>query len=60
MPYLAALGISHVYASPFLKRARRQPHGYDIIDHDALNPEIGTDGGLRALIADAARGMAWG
>jgi (1->4)-alpha-D-glucan 1-alpha-D-glucosylmutase len=39
--YLADLGISHVYASPFLKARPGSTHGYDIIDHNKLNPEIG-------------------
>lgn len=43
VPYLSALGISHLYASPYLKARPGSRHGYDIIDHNALNPEIGTD-----------------
>jgi (1->4)-alpha-D-glucan 1-alpha-D-glucosylmutase len=41
VPYLDALGITHVYASPFLKARPGSEHGYDITDHNALNPEIG-------------------
>ncbi|TXH37620.1 MAG: malto-oligosyltrehalose synthase [Rhodospirillaceae bacterium] len=41
LPYLRALGISHVYASPYLKARPNSPHGYDITDHNSLNPEIG-------------------
>ncbi|WP_413990917.1 malto-oligosyltrehalose synthase [Labrys okinawensis] len=41
-PYLEQLGVSHVYASPFLKARPGSTHGYDIVDHDALNPELGT------------------
>jgi (1->4)-alpha-D-glucan 1-alpha-D-glucosylmutase len=41
-PYLARLGVSHVYASPWLKARAGSPHGYDIVDHQALNPELGT------------------
>ncbi|MGO8916795.1 MAG: malto-oligosyltrehalose synthase [Stellaceae bacterium] len=40
--YLGDLGISHVYASPFLKARPGSTHGYDIIDHNEINPEIGT------------------
>jgi (1->4)-alpha-D-glucan 1-alpha-D-glucosylmutase len=40
-PYLKALGVSHVYASPFLKAQRGSTHGYDVIDHTQLNPELG-------------------
>ncbi|RMD71099.1 MAG: malto-oligosyltrehalose synthase, partial [Gammaproteobacteria bacterium] len=42
VPYLHGLGISHCYASPYLKARPGSTHGYDIIDHCALNPEIGT------------------
>ena len=41
LPYLQALGITHVYASPLLKARAGSPHGYDIVDHGRLNPEIG-------------------
>ncbi|PIE83049.1 MAG: 4-alpha-glucanotransferase [Candidatus Contendobacter odensis] len=41
IPYLSALGISHCYASPYLRARPGSTHGYDIIDHCALNPEIG-------------------
>ena len=40
------LGITHCYASPYLKARPGSTHGYDIIDHGRLNPEIGTPGGL--------------
>ena len=58
VPYLAALGISHLYTSPFLKARPGSVHGYDVVDHDALNPEIGTDADLDALCATLkAHGM---
>jgi len=41
-PYLAELGVSHCYASPYLMARPGSNHGYDIVDHTALNPEIGT------------------
>lgn len=41
VPYLAELGISHIYASPFLKARAGSTHGYDIVDHNQLNPELG-------------------
>jgi len=40
-PYFAQLGISHVYASPYLKARPGSKHGYDIVDHGQLNPELG-------------------
>ena len=42
MPYLAKLGISHCYASPYLKARPGSMHGYDIVDHASLNPEVGS------------------
>lgn len=42
VPYLHALGISHLYASPYLKAVPGSNHGYDGIDPTSLNPEIGT------------------
>jgi (1->4)-alpha-D-glucan 1-alpha-D-glucosylmutase len=50
VPYLAGLGISHVYASPFLKARPGSTHGYDVIDHGQVNPEIGTEAELHQLI----------
>jgi (1->4)-alpha-D-glucan 1-alpha-D-glucosylmutase len=51
--YLHDLGITDCYASPYLKARPGSKHGYDIIDHGALNPEIGTetdyDGWVQAL-----------
>lgn len=41
IPYLHALGISHLYSSPYLRARPGSTHGYDIIDHNALNPEVG-------------------
>ena len=51
VPYLAALGISHVYCSPYLRARPGSTHGYDIIDHQSLNPEIGTREELEAFVA---------
>ncbi len=42
VPYLAALGISDCYSSPFIKARAGSRHGYDIVDHNSLNPEIGS------------------
>ena len=42
-PYLARLGISHVYASPYLMARPGSTHGYDIVDHERLNPELGDE-----------------
>ncbi|MDP3082857.1 MAG: malto-oligosyltrehalose synthase, partial [Rubrivivax sp.] len=42
VPYWAALGISHLYCSPPLRARPGSQHGYDVVDHDTLNPELGT------------------
>jgi (1->4)-alpha-D-glucan 1-alpha-D-glucosylmutase len=41
IPYLKALGISHLYSSPYLRARPGSTHGYDIVDHAQLNPEVG-------------------
>jgi (1->4)-alpha-D-glucan 1-alpha-D-glucosylmutase len=48
-PYLKNLGITHLYAWPFLKARPGSTHGYDIVDHDRLNPELGGDEGFARL-----------
>jgi (1->4)-alpha-D-glucan 1-alpha-D-glucosylmutase len=58
VPYLAELGVTHLYASPFLKARPGSTHGYDIIDHCRLNPELGTEADFEALVeALHAHGM---
>ena len=49
-PYLAQLGVSHVYLSPFFKARPGSSHGYDITNHSELNPELGTEADYRAMI----------
>src|SRR5262245_25818062 len=51
VPYLRDLGISHCYASPYLKARPGSTHGYDIIDHRQLNPEIGSEDDYNAWVA---------
>jgi (1->4)-alpha-D-glucan 1-alpha-D-glucosylmutase len=53
--YLHDLGITDVYASPYFKAKRGSLHGYDIVDHNSLNPEIGTGEDYRAMIAELHR-----
>ncbi|MDP9172867.1 MAG: malto-oligosyltrehalose synthase [Planctomycetota bacterium] len=58
VPYLSDLGISHLYASPYLKAKPGSTHGYDVIDHCHLNPELGTMVDYDALVgALSERGM---
>ena len=51
VPYLGTLGITHLYASPFMKARKGSTHGYDIIDHAQLNPELGGEAGFERLSA---------
>lgn len=39
--YLKALGVSHVYSSPYLQAAPHSMHGYDVVDHHRVNEELG-------------------
>ena len=57
-PYLASLGISHIYASPYLKARSGSTHGYDIVDHRLLNPELGDQADFdRMITAFAENGL---
>jgi (1->4)-alpha-D-glucan 1-alpha-D-glucosylmutase len=49
VPYLKALGISHFYASPFLKARPGSAHGYDVVDHNALDPQLGGEAAFAKL-----------
>ncbi len=51
VPYLSALGISHVYCSPILRARPGSQHGYDVVDHGQLNPELGTREDFDRLVA---------
>ncbi len=56
--YFDTLGVTDLYASPFLAARPGSLHGYDVVDPRELNPEIGTEEDLRRLHeALAARGM---
>jgi (1->4)-alpha-D-glucan 1-alpha-D-glucosylmutase len=52
--YFHDLGISHVYASPYLMARSGSKHGYDVLDHRRLNPEIGSQADYAAF-TDALR-----
>jgi (1->4)-alpha-D-glucan 1-alpha-D-glucosylmutase len=49
-PYLARLGISHVYASPYLLARPGSKHGYDITDHNKINGELGSDNAFDEML----------
>jgi (1->4)-alpha-D-glucan 1-alpha-D-glucosylmutase len=52
--YLAALGISHLYCSPYLQAAKGSTHGYDIVDPRTVNRELGGASG-QARLSEALR-----
>ena len=59
VPYLHALGIETLYVSPVTMAAPGSTHGYDVIDPTRLDPALGSDGELEALLGELAqRGMA--
>ena len=49
VPYLARLGISHLYCSPIFAATPGSTHGYDVTDQGQVNPELGGLTGLHAL-----------
>jgi (1->4)-alpha-D-glucan 1-alpha-D-glucosylmutase len=49
IPYLARLGVGALYSSPLLKATPGSEHGYDVVDHGQLNPELGTPEDLDRL-----------
>ena len=49
--YLKALGISHVYCSPYLQAAPGSMHGYDVVDHEKVNEELGGEEGHQRFCA---------
>src|SRR5260370_14163194 len=51
LPYLHGLGISHVYASPYLRARSGSMHGYDVADPNSLNPELGSQAEYDNLVA---------
>lgn len=54
-PYFASLGVSHIYASPIQTARPGSTHGYDIVDHAQINPELGGESGFAHLSGALAR-----
>ena len=52
VPYLRELGVSDVYASPYFQAGPNSMHGYDIVDHNKLNPAIGSQEDYDAWISE--------
>src|SRR3954453_18154831 len=55
VPYLADLGISHLYCSPYLRARAGSTHGYDLCDHNQINPELGGEAAYGEFVAALAR-----
>jgi len=55
IPYLHHLGVTTLYASPILAARAGSMHGYDITDHNRLNPEIGTEEEFQQLLNELRR-----
>jgi (1->4)-alpha-D-glucan 1-alpha-D-glucosylmutase len=55
VPYFSKLGISHLYASPLLRARAGSTHGYDVVDPNQINPELGGEDALRDLVAELRR-----
>ncbi|MFP4081853.1 MAG: malto-oligosyltrehalose synthase [Candidatus Aminicenantes bacterium] len=60
IPYFKELGISDVYASPVFKAKKGSIHGYDVVDSNQINPELGGMAGLKKLFAETEKyQMGW-
>lgn len=58
--YLAALGVSDIYASPIFKARTGSQHGYDVVDPNQLNPDLGSPQTFDALLQQLHElGMGW-
>jgi len=55
VPYLASLGISHVYASPIMTARRGSTHGYDVVDPTRISPILGGEDEFICLVDELRR-----
>ncbi|MGE0399345.1 MAG: malto-oligosyltrehalose synthase [Kofleriaceae bacterium] len=53
VPYLAELGISHLYLSPVLQAAEGSTHGYDVVDPSRVSADLGGEDAFAALVTAA-------
>lgn len=60
IPYLAQLGVSDIYASPIFQARKGSQHGYDIVDANSLNSELGTVEQFHSLMTEIdSFGLGW-
>jgi (1->4)-alpha-D-glucan 1-alpha-D-glucosylmutase len=58
--YLSDLGVSSIYASPIFAARSGSQHGYDVVDPNQINPELGGEGGFEKLVAETgSQGLSW-
>ena len=58
--YLHELGISSIYASPIFKARKGSLHGYDVVDQNKLNAELGSQEDFERLIGEVkSKKMNW-
>jgi (1->4)-alpha-D-glucan 1-alpha-D-glucosylmutase len=55
VPYLHALGVSHLYLSPVLQARPGSTHGYDVVDHDRVSDALGGQQAWDRLVAATRR-----
>jgi (1->4)-alpha-D-glucan 1-alpha-D-glucosylmutase len=53
LPYLADLGISHVYLSPCLQAVPGSQHGYDVVDPGKISEDLGGEGAWSTFVQAA-------
>ncbi|WP_296140072.1 malto-oligosyltrehalose synthase [uncultured Tessaracoccus sp.] len=53
VPYLASLGVTHLFCSPILQAAPGSMHGYDVVDHAHVSADLGGEEGFRRLATAA-------
>jgi (1->4)-alpha-D-glucan 1-alpha-D-glucosylmutase len=55
LPYLAELGVSDCYLSPFFQPCGEASHGYDVADHGRINEALGGEPAYQAFCEAAGR-----
>lgn len=55
VPYFSRLGVSHLYVSPLVRAITSSMHGYDVVDYEEINPELGGLPALERLVAQLRR-----
>jgi len=54
LPYLQRLGVSHLYLSPVFQSRPGSTHGYDVVDHSCIDPQLGGRAGFDALARECS------